>query len=105
MVSKYYEYATWLLAIVVIILSFLLVRAKNAPVDDSLDMAVENLQECNAELAAWRATNPTAVNATPEKQEELNNILRRCAGATGAEKTDVGNTNMGPESDKTEVAQ
>ena len=42
---------------------------------------------------------------TPEKQEELNNILRRCAGATGAEKTDVGNTNMGPESDKTEVAQ
>ncbi len=104
MVSKYYEYATWILGVIVIILVAVLVRAKNAPVDDSLQMAVENLQECNDELAAWRAENPAPIAADPAKQEELNNILKRCADATGAEQVD-GDPDVGPEIDKGSLQQ
>jgi hypothetical protein len=95
MVSKYYEYATWILGTIVIILAMLLFRAQNASLDDNLDMAIENLRECNADLAVWRAENPTPSASTADQQKELSEILSKCAGSTGA--VDPSAPELGPE--------
>ncbi len=95
MVSKYYEYATWILGIIVIILAILLFRAQNASLDDNLDMAIENLRECNADLSAWRAENPSPSASTADQQKELSEILSRCAESTGV--VDSSAPDIGPE--------
>ncbi len=80
---KNYEIATWVLAILVIILALLLIKAKNASVPDSLTQATENLEKCNADLRAWRSANPDPAKATAAAQAELSTILGMCAGTTG----------------------
>lgn len=93
MVSKYYEYATWILSVVAIILGMLLFKSQDASVDDNLDMAIENLKGCNADLAEWRAKNPSPTSSTADQQRELSDILSRCAGSTGASDP---SSDMGP---------
>jgi hypothetical protein len=75
-----YEIATWVLAVIVIILAILLIRSKTAPVPNMLEQVIANIEKCNADLAAWRVANPSPLASDTQAQEELSNILAACSG-------------------------
>lgn len=80
---KNYKVATWVFAIISVVLAALLITTNNREVSSGLDEATAMLQKCSDDLSAWRAKNPSAVTASPEAQEELSNILKACSGNAG----------------------
>lgn len=80
---KNYKVATWVFAILTVILAVLLVKTNNREAVSGLEEATATLQKCSDDLSAWRATNPNPNAATPDAQEELSDILKACSGNTG----------------------
>lgn len=85
-----YQYATWILAIVAIILAIMLISSNKKEAVSGVEEATMAIEKCNQDLAAWRLESPTPNNATPAQQEELLRILKSCSG-------DVGETDTTPE--------
>ena len=72
-VSPGYKYATWILAIVVVVLIVVIaVQPKSAT--DQFATAQKQLNQCAQKINAWRATAATSTTA----QADLNNILASC---------------------------
>ncbi len=80
---KNYKVATWVFAIIAVILAVLLIMTNNKEASSGLEEATATLRKCSDDLATWRAANPSAVTASPEAQEELSDILKACSGNTG----------------------
>jgi len=81
---KKYKTATWVFALIAVVLAVLLLMTNNRTTVSGLEEATATLQKCSDDLSAWRAVNPDPAKATALAQEELTNILKACAGDTGA---------------------
>ena len=82
-----YQYATWILIIVVLILAVMLVNTKKKVASTGIEDATAAITKCNEDLAAWRLKSPTSASATAAQQEELLRILKSCSGDVGEEET------------------
>lgn len=79
---KNYKAATWILAIVVIVLAFWVIRLSNRDAETGIEAATATLQKCSDDLATWTTANPNPANTSVEAKEELANILKACSGNT-----------------------
>lgn len=86
---KHYKTATWILAIIAIVLAFWVIRLSDRDITSGLEAATATLQKCSDDLSAWRAANPNPVVASAAAQEELSNILKACAGDAGEPADDI----------------
>jgi hypothetical protein len=76
---KKYQWATAILAILALVLAISLYQAKNnTEVSQDLETASGTLEDCNANILAWRQANPEGQPRSAEAQEELANILSDC---------------------------
>ena len=83
-----YKYATWVLAVVVVILGFLLWQENNKSVISTVDAVSERVADCRAKLAAWNEKNPSGT-ATVQTKAELDLIMSNCLRDVEASQNDI----------------
>ncbi len=82
---KNYKTATWILAIVVVVLGIMLISTTKEEAASGVEEATMALQKCSDDLSAWMAANPAPADATAAAKTELSNILANCSSDTGEE--------------------
>lgn len=78
--SNGYKWATWILAIVVIILAVMLTKSNSETITDTIGDASVDIQDCSAKLSAWEAAHPAGSVVSAEAQAELDGLREDCVG-------------------------
>lgn len=87
---KNYKTATWILAAIVLVLGFWLIKIQTQDAETGLEAVTATIQKCSEDLGAWQKANPDPKLASAEAQAELSDILKECAVDTGEQPVDEG---------------
>ncbi|MBP9771824.1 MAG: hypothetical protein KBD16_02790 [Candidatus Pacebacteria bacterium] len=76
--SNKYKVATWILAIIVVVLLVMISMKNQETVGDTLEGLSDDVQDCRMRLTVWNETYPQGTT-TPQSQTELDAILEDCS--------------------------
>lgn len=85
-----YKYATWILAVVAVVLAVMLFMNFDKPVANTFDDISERVTKCRVDLATWTAANPKSASTSAVAAAELEDIMEDCEDAIKESQKDVG---------------